>query len=211
MCLGSCTLERSLVCKITCVYQLVFCQGFFTQLIRTRLHLNFRVSLCSSRDQLTGLGFWYTKLDEDDISSDLWFYALEYTRLLAKKDGPAVMSSPKTKKRRSVNLNCGLQTQSANQKYLGRYCQLSHSKPIPSTTRAKEARSSFKEIVMIYHILVLRVCEEKLGLHPFELDNVSTSPFYKKREVQMQGHVDQRLGSIRQSEFTLSMLILQFR
>ena len=126
------------------------------------------------------LGFWYTKLDEKDISKDLRYYALEYTRLLAKKDGPAVMSSPKSKRGRSVNLNCGLQTQSANQQYLGRYCQLSHSKPIPSTTRAKEAQSSFKEIVMIYHILVLRVCEEKLGLRPFELDKGSMSSFYKK-------------------------------
>lgn len=125
------------------------------------------------------LGFWYTKLNEEDISEDLRFHALEYTRLLAKKNGPAVMSTTNSKRGRSVNLNCGLQTQSSNQQYLARYCQLSHAKPIPSTTIAKETQSSFKEIVMIYHILVLRVCEEKLGLRPFELDNDSMSPIYK--------------------------------
>ena len=129
----------------------------------------------------TELGFYYAKLEQDDISDNLRHYALEFTRLLAKKDGPAEMGGSRSKRGTSVTLNNGLQTQNSHRQYLARYCQLSHAKPIPSLRKVKKSLSSDKKTIMIYHILVLRECELKLGLKPFELDKNLPKEYREER------------------------------
>jgi len=126
-------------------------------------------------------GFHYCQVPPSMISPEMKQCAIEYTRIIARRKGPATRPSSGFKRGIVKTWSLGLQTQNGHCQYKARYCMLPQSKPILSERKNNVPSSLDKEIVIEYGAHVSRLCKDLLHLDPFLLPQSESSVYVRER------------------------------